>query len=123
MKILFYSSEIDDCGKRLKKMMEDLILKDRFEVYRSIESLKGGLRDISGPTIALVRAADSKDIQDLLSIRDLLAFSPVILILPDDKESTIAKGLKLYPRYFSYSDGDLSDVHAVVEKIISKMQI
>jgi len=55
----------------------------------------------------------------MLGIRDLLAETKIILLLPDRKRATVSKGHNLYPRFLTYMDGDFSDVAAVLQKMVS----
>jgi hypothetical protein len=66
-------------------------------------------------------ASSREDLEAILSIVELFYDLRIILILPDRKKETISKGLKLYPRYLSYADGDFSDVAAVLEKMLGHL--
>ena len=71
--------------------------------------------------IAVLLAASHKELQELLSIKELLQHIRIILLLPDHENETIANGHKLYPRFLSYCDGNLDDVAAVLSKMIQYM--
>jgi len=90
------------------------------KVCRSIESLSHWLRQPADdlPIAAVLLAARSEDLSDLLSIRDLLRDVRIILILPDREANTIAQGHTLRPRFLSYTDSDFTDVLAVLGKCL-----
>ncbi len=68
---------------------------------------------------AAVLLATSKDaFSEILSISGLFHDVPIILVLPDREAETVAKGHTLYPRFMAYIDGDLTDVAAVLGKML-----
>ena len=83
MKVLFYSYSINDPGKKVKKILDELIPKKKLEIHQSVESLSQRLNkktiDVS---IAVLLASSKKELWDLLSIRDQLIDHRIILILP-----------------------------------------
>jgi hypothetical protein len=58
------------------------------------------------PIIAVLLAVRCEDLLALFSILDLLCDFRLILILPDRKKDTIAKGHTLAPVFLSYVDSD-----------------
>ena len=64
-------------------------------------------------------ANSKEDLLNLLFIRNLLQDIRIILILPDREKDTIEKGHRLYPRFMSYLDGDLEEVAAVLNNVLT----
>jgi hypothetical protein len=120
MRLLLYAPASEGVGERLQGMIEGLVPKNTMEVCRSIESLSRRLRQPADdlPIAAVLLAARSGDLSDLLSIRDLLRDVRIILILPDREANTIAQGHTLRPRFLSYTDSDFTDVLAVLGKCL-----
>ncbi len=118
-KLFLYARTKDDISKQLEKAIKPFALETSIEISRSMEDLSDRLSH-SGTcnTIAILLTASSQDLDDLLTIYDLLVTIHTILILYDDKMETIAKGHKLYPRFISYTNSDFKDVGAVLEKIL-----
>ncbi|RKX60288.1 MAG: hypothetical protein DRP28_01560 [Thermodesulfobacteriota bacterium] len=120
MNLLFYAREEHGVCERLQRLIEGLVSEDNIEICMTIESLSQRLRqptyDLS---IAVLLAADSQDLTELLSIRDLIWDLRLILILPDRETGTIAKGHTLRPRFLTYLDSDFADVTAVLKKMLS----
>lgn len=104
---------------RLRGIIESLVPKDNWEIFRTVETLSFRLRRPGyRPAIAVFLASSRKDLADILSIHDLLCDIRTILILPDREDDTVALGHALYPRFLSYIDSDFKDVAAVLEKMV-----
>ena len=87
-------------------------------MYHSLDELITRLRrPKEGQTILVLFAAAGKGLSDILSIRDLLEDMKIIIILPDRKGETIAKGYTLHPRFLTFADSDFGDVVAVINKM------
>jgi hypothetical protein len=122
-KLFLYTNGSSATGKRVQKVVEELVPKDRLEIYQSIEDMSYSLRRprYSG-TIAVLVPADMQALLALLFMGDLFWNVRVILILPDRDHETVSMGFKLYPRFVSYADGNFSDVAAVLEKMIGNLK-
>ncbi|MCP4576752.1 MAG: hypothetical protein GY846_10765 [Deltaproteobacteria bacterium] len=119
MKLISYLPLENRVAERLQEVLEATVLTDEIEIYRTIESLAGRLRQPgTDQMIAVLLAAAGKDLSDILSIRELFEDIKIILILPDGERSTISGGHKLYPRFVCCADSDFSDVAAVLGKML-----
>ena len=119
MNVLFYSTKMDSAVERLKKAVESVISKEELEIHHFFDSLSTRLQQpMNGLEIAILLAGSDQDLADFISLHDLLSELRIILILPDRKPSTFAKGHKLGPRYMTYTDSDFQDVKAVLSKMI-----
>ncbi|MBC8440420.1 MAG: hypothetical protein H8D87_12140 [Deltaproteobacteria bacterium] len=122
-KLFLYARKIDDISKQLEKAIKLFVPETNIEIRLSIDSLSDSLsHSANHNTIAILLAAGKKDLDDLLTIYDLLVTIHCILILPDDDMETIAKGHKLYPRFISYTNSDFKDTGAVLEKILKTIK-
>lgn len=93
------------------------------EIYRSIEDLTNRFRYRSHDIAAAVLVASStSDLKSLTLMRDLFEDTRIILILPDGDRQTISLGHSLYPRFIGYSDGNMGDIAAVINKILGPSQ-
>jgi hypothetical protein len=116
--VLFYAKMTDGAAKRLRRVIEVLVLKENTEIYRTIDSLSRRLRQPRNDLpVAVLLAASREDLLELLSIGDLLDGIRIILVLPDRENGTIAKGHRLQPCFLTYADGDFLDVAAVLIKM------
>ncbi len=115
MQVFFYAP--DGVGERLQEAVEDLFPET--QVYRAIKDLSKRFRHpLDNPTIAVLVARTTEDLGGILSIGDLLHDVRVLLVLPDMGSETVAKGHSLHPRFLSHIEGDLTEVAAVLEKML-----
>jgi len=76
---------------------------------------------ISGEVdLIILLLGTDKELSILISTRDFISNSRIILILQDDHPKTVQEGHKLYPRYLSCDSEDFSDVVAVLGKLLNK---
>jgi hypothetical protein len=123
MTLLIYSTKTENAGERLLKVIELLLPDKKFELCRSVDELSKRLRQpVFNPTIAILLTSSGKELQDILSIRELLEDTKIILIVPDTNPDTIAKGHMLRPRFLSDCNSDFVDVAAVLGQMIRKLK-
>jgi hypothetical protein len=119
MNLLLYARETNGPGERLRSVIQGVVPEDRTETCRDLPGLIRRLRrPVNGFDIAVLLASTKEDLEDILSIRNLLSDLRIILVLPDRGKSTISKGHSLRPRFLSYADSNLGDVGAVLAKMI-----
>lgn len=120
--LLFVNGKCAAAGNRLRKSIEPVVSCQHLEIQRSIKELSKRLnrfpREID---LAVLFAASKDQLSELLSLRELLNDVRIILILPDRGRETISKGHLLRPRFLSYADGDLTDVIAVLSKMLERL--
>lgn len=117
MKVLCYST--GEPGERLQRMIQDLVPRERLEIYRTLDSFSERLRKpMDDIPVAVILAASEDDLLTILSISHLLYDVRFILILPDREDPTVAIGHSLRPRFLSYTDSDFREVTAVLGKMI-----
>ena len=120
--ILFANGKRAAVGNRLQKSIESVVSCQHLEIQRSIKDLSERLnrfpREID---LAVLLAASKDQLSELLSLRELLNDVRIILILPDRGRETISQGHLLRPRFLSYADGDLTDVIAVLSKMLERL--
>jgi hypothetical protein len=122
MALIIYSSKTEDAGERLLSVIGLLIPENKLEVYRTISELSQRLRQpLFNPTIAILLATTREELQDILSIRDLLWDIKIILIVPDMNRGTVAKGHTLRPRFLCDCNSDFVDVAAVFSLMIRNL--
>jgi hypothetical protein len=61
--------------------------------------------------------AKREDILELICVRHLFRNVPVVLVVPDTDNQTIALAHRLRPRYLTYIDGNFLGLSAVVNKM------
>jgi len=122
MALLIYSAKTEGAGARLLRVIGLLLPENKFEICRSIGELSKRLRQpVFNPTIAILLVSSREDLQNILSIRDLLWNTKIILIVPDTNPDTVAKGPILRPRFLCDCNSDFVDVAAVLSLMIKNL--
>ncbi len=120
MKVVLYANGFSGVGERLQNIIEALVPKRQTWICKTVDSLRRKLRrPMNGVSIAILLAATKEELLVIYSMKELFEGIRIILILPDRKGDTISLGHKLYPRFFSYADGDFRDVAMVLEKMLA----
>lgn len=119
MNLLYYTPDRIGAGRLLWQLNKNITDKVRSSLCRNMSELQQKLqKPQKEPTIAILLAASIKDLQGFIDLKPLFHGMRIILILPDREKSTITLGLRLFPRFISYIDGDFMDVAAVLMRII-----
>ena len=123
MPLLVYSTKTNDAEERLLRVIELLLPEKKLKFYRSIDDLSARLRQpVFNPRIIILLAASRKELENILSIRELLEDAKIILIVPDTDPATLARGHTLRPIFLSYCNSDFVDVAAVVGQMIKNLE-
>ncbi len=123
MGVLFFANGTDETSHLLLAEIELVVKTTEIEIFRTTENLKSRLyRFIHNLEVAVLLASSRKELQYIVSIRDLFGDIRIILILPDRERDTISQGHKLYPRFLSYVDSNFADVAAVLAKMLKNME-
>ena len=123
MNVLFYLPVTSEIDPKIQEVVEMAGSMARTEVFQNIEDLSSRRRrPADGFVIAFLVAGSKKELLDIVSIHHLLSDIPVILVLPDRQNETIVAGHKLYPRFLTYVDSNLTEVGAVLEKILQNYE-
>ena len=118
MSLLMYSSGTNS-GNSLQELMESAFPQEKLEVCRSTGELVLRLRQwINGIAVVVLFIKNQKELQDLLAFHDLLTDFRLILILPDRNKDTIKRAHGLRPRFLTFSDGNMNDVTAVLQRML-----
>ncbi|MCJ7774062.1 MAG: hypothetical protein MUP22_13135 [Desulfobacterales bacterium] len=118
MVFIVYTSSTSNSAK-LQSIIEPLVSEKQVETYCSIIELKQRLQQPRREElVGIFMPSSDEDLSNLLSINHLVRDIRIILVLPDRNEKTISIGHSLRPRFLTYADGDLSDVTAVMNKMM-----
>ena len=122
MNLLFYAGS-NGVTEQLQRMIKTLVLKEQLETYRSFEELYKRLHQPKTDfQIAVLTASSDQELEEILTLQDLLSDIRIILILPDRTPNTISKAHKLAPRFLTYLDSDFGEVRAVLHKMLKNMR-
>lgn len=121
MTLLIYSTTTSLKEKRLLRIIELILPEKEFKFYRTIDDFSQRLRQpVLKQRIVILLLNSPKELEDVLSIRELLEDAKIILIAPDTNPATLARGHILRPRFLSDGKSDFVDVAAVLGRIIRK---
>lgn len=122
MTLLIYSTTTSLKEKRLLRIIELMLPEKEFKFYRTIDDFSQRLRQpVLKQRIVILMLNSPKELEDVLSIRELLEDAKIILIVPDTNPATLARGHILRPRFLSDGRSDFVDVAAVLGRIIGKI--
>jgi hypothetical protein len=119
MKCIFYEKKSGIIAEQIIGLLKASAIENKTELYHTIRALSQRLtRPIDGLAIMVLIAGDRKDLLSILAMHKLFGVIKIIIILPDREEESVKIGYKLQPRFLTYVNGDLSEVHAVLRKML-----
>ena len=119
MKCIFYEKKSGIIAGQIIGLLKASAIENNTERYHTIKALSQRLtRPIDGLAIMVLIAGDRKDLLNILAIQKLFGLIRIIIILPDREDESVKIGYQLQPRFLTYVNGDLSEVHAVLRKML-----
>lgn len=119
MKLLFYAQGNNLRGHRLQGILAAMVPKSGIELCETVAGLTERLRRRTGNlTLVVLCLSTAEEFEQILEIRRWLQDLRIILLLPDRSNDTLARGLTLRPRFLGFVDTDLSDIAAVLDKML-----
>jgi hypothetical protein len=121
MKVLIHTMESAESLVRMKKVIETSLPKIKGETFPTLESLAQRLKEPydGEEKVALLAATDQKDLGNFLSLQRLFLNVPLILLVPDRTNETMALAHRLRPRFLSDVQGDFTAVIEVLRKMVT----
>ncbi len=121
MNILFYTAGNPEIGARFRQSLEHMETLEHVTDCWNYHDLRMHFEKLAPlPEAVVLYAATSDELESFLAFRPRLDDVFFILVLPDDREETIAKGHLLRPRFVAYKDDDFSRITAVLEQLIKR---
>lgn len=106
------------------RIIQEVLPGEDTKICRDIDVLSNALRQPrNSEAIAILHASSNTELPEILSLRELLWDTKIILVLPDSSTDTVAKGHSLGPRFLSYHDGNFHDIAAVLKRMIRNLDI
>ena len=119
MVVFFFSSKQKGVSKQIQMTVEALVDSHDFKLCRTVENLSRRLHQKKGDAyIALLLASNREELTSLVSLRSLMSYTRIILIIPDEEEDTVTLAHKLRPNFLATKDNDLQDLSAVLMKML-----
>lgn len=123
MQLLLYSRGDGQNEKRLEAAVHKVIPESKIELFKRLDDLRERLRKpIEPDSIAVLSASIREELQQMQLLRELLTEIYVIVVIPDQKDSTIRLAHLLLPRFLSQQESDFADLKIVLNKMYSNSQ-
>ncbi len=120
--MLFYSTTDNGISQPLFQMIHSIIPPDRIEVCRTFGSLhRLCCQPGFDPRVVLLIPGGKEDLENIISLREVMLGKRVVLVLPDHDPDSISKAHKLSPRFLCFADSASDCVIAVVRKMAEKL--
>ncbi len=120
MNIFFYAAGNPAYAKKLLDLigsslpeMRVIMLPETFPVSTFL-----GLDMQNGDMMILI-PADRGEVEQLLTMQELLQDFRLILVLPDDDEETVISGHLLMPRFLTFRDSDPEELIRVMGRMVA----
>jgi hypothetical protein len=116
--LIFYMSYAN-CNEKMWNFIQNQNWYGQVEIYYTLNRFYQRLtRAGCSNAVTVLLLANRQELENLVQYADLFCDQKIILVLPDRAKETVAMGHALYPRFISYTDGDLVDVTSVLRKLI-----
>jgi len=123
MNLFIYLATVSEKGRHFLDSARRLAEGINMEVFETKSGLVKRLRQPKeGPSVTILFDPGREDLAGLDVIRQFLANIPLLLVLSDQDPETLALSHRLLPSYITYVDSDLSQLLAVVKKLLSTGQ-
>jgi hypothetical protein len=119
MQLFFYASKISKNEKRLATAIQAATPNGVVERFTSLAEFRSRLHSIVEPnSIMVLMALDRNELLQIQAFRDMLTEIYIILVLPDEKKSTIKLAHLLKPRFLSFIQDDFTVLNQIISKMI-----
>ena len=120
--LIFYAAAANGKATKILSRIKAVVPAAVIVLCRTPRELSEGLLRPLSEVIAVVLAVGARDdLMDILSLRDVLHETRVILILPEPEREILAMGHSLRPRYLTYLDEEPEALTSVLEKMVETM--
>jgi hypothetical protein len=118
--IIAYLNSTSSIGRKLQRTLNLVLPEEALVTRHTPEELAATLsKSHARPEIVILLAASQKELARVLEMKMLLRDRKIILILPDDSQTSFDRGCTIYPRFTCDINSDFTDVAAVLEKMMS----
>jgi hypothetical protein len=119
MKSILYLPSTDPLSDQIESLVRGLDGQNQTEVYRTVDTFELRLRS-SGERIDIVvlSVPELETLENLLNIADLLRDIPLVAIIPDNSEETVAMVHELRPRYLHSNKNHLAGLGSVLKNMV-----
>lgn len=123
MQLLFYSSRNDRNNKRLEAAVHEVIPESQIERFKTLDDFRKRLgMPVEPDSVAVLSASNQEELQQMQFLRNLLTEIYVVLVIPDQKDSTIRLAHLLLPRFLNQKDSNFTNLKIVINKMYLNSQ-
>lgn len=123
MQLLFYSSRNDRNNKRLEAAVHEVIPESQIERFKTLDDFGKRLgMPVEPDSVAVLSASNQEELQQMQFLRNLLTEIYVVLVIPDQKDSTIRLAHLLLPRFLNQKDSNFTNLKIVINKMYLNSQ-
>jgi hypothetical protein len=121
MNFLLYATLSKEISQSVREMLSPMLPGATVELYQTLSELWLRLQNRKDGALTLLFLPGSReDITDLIAIRHLLRDIPVLLVLPDLEDETVALAHRLGPRHLTYVNNNFSGLVTVLEEMVAR---
>ena len=111
------------CNEKMWNFIQTQSWYGQVEIFYTLEKFYWRFTQVgSNNAVTVLLLTSRQELEHLVQYADLFSDQKIILALPDHAKETVTLGHTLYPRFISYTDGDLKDVTSVLRKLITHTQ-
>lgn len=124
IQIVIFSSQKDHHVQNILTAIPDTLSGSDIHYYtRMTDFFQAVDQLLVGYSILLIVARDTRELNQVFQLQHHLKDHTLVLVLNNGKTDLTSRGLKLFPRYISYLNGEYSDLFHVLEKMIANIQL
>ena len=121
-RVIAYLGKNSPESRRLEETIRRASKARTVTLCRTLKVLREVLRfSLTMNTVVVLLAASRRVLLNLLSFQDRFDHLPIIVIVPDAGEKTLARAHRLRPRYVTLIGSDFSDVEFVLARLLERV--
>jgi hypothetical protein len=122
--VLYYSEEAEHRGQKLQEVLNNDLPDMRLELFTDFEELVTGLQRPEVIPAAVVLVIGSRtELDEFLSLRQVLQNTRVFLVLPDQARETLTLAEQLDPYYIKPPGDDFVELASIVDELLEERRV
>ena len=117
--LLVYAKTRTGIARAMQQRLNGRSIRACLETYSNLEEL---LHRLHQPRlnlkIGVLSIGSARELEELVSIRELLADMRLVVVLPDNHPQTLSRVHALSPRFITFADAGMASLVSVVEKMM-----
>jgi hypothetical protein len=121
MAVILYVAPGNGWETNISKFFQNVSPETDYMVCNTLEDLSSTMcRRFFEISVVMLVSYDREDFARIFGMKELLEDKYLLLTLPDQEEDTIAKALKMRPRFIAQTDGGMDEVNKVLKSMIER---